>query len=214
MMINTKSVIIIGAGGQAAETESYVKRSGGKVLFFAVDKEFINDKQNLINVSKPPENLAGMDTISAVGAPLMRKKLVNSWPGVCFITVISSDASIDDDAIVLEGTTVGSYVFIAPGVKIGKHCLVNTNASIGHNSTLGDYVTISPGTNIGGNVTIEDGVFIGMGAVIKNNVYIAEGVVVGAGSLVLNDITVPNSVYVGSPAKKLRVNTGWLDEIK
>lgn len=213
-MTSSQSVVIIGAGGQANETASYIERNGGKVSYFAVGKEFMNARQNFVDVSNPPEDMMNAGVISAIGAPLTRKRLVGCWPGRSFINVISDSAYVDDSAAILEGTTIGPCAFIAPDVKIGRHCLVNASCSISHNSVLGDYVTVSPGANIGGNVTISDGVFVGMGAVIKNNVSIAEGVVVGAGSLVLEDIREPNSVYVGSPAKLLRVNKDWLDEIK
>ena len=207
MMKSMQTVVIIGAGGQASETASYIQRDGGEVAFFAVNKEYCNERQDFIDVENPPQNLINNKVINAIGPPLLR-------PGVNFISVVSGNAYVDDSAVVMGGTTIAPLSFIGPNIKIGMHCLVNAGSTISHDCVLGDYVTVSPGTNIGGKVKLGDGVFLGIGAVVKNNVSIAAGVVVGAGAVVIRDITEQNTVYVGNPAKKLKTNQDWLDEIK
>jgi sugar O-acyltransferase (sialic acid O-acetyltransferase NeuD family) len=202
---------ILGNGGQADEAESYIN---GRVAFRAVDSGYItNDSETLIDITKPNDRFKCAKVIAAIGAPALRKTLVEKWPGTCYATVISDTACVDQSAQILEGSIIAPGAVITTNVEIGRHNIINVSATISHNCKLGDYVTVSPGVNIGGWVEIGEGVFIGIGAVIKDRVKIAPGVVVGAGAVVINDILKENSVVVGVPAREIRINKGWINEI-
>ena len=51
---------------------------------------------------------------------------------------------------------------------VGRHVIVMTPASLGHDVVIGNFVTIFPSVAISGYVFIEDDVTIGVGAVIGN----------------------------------------------
>lgn len=208
-----KKIGLLGGGGQADEVEAYVQDSY-KVVFRAVDSQYIDVANKLhIDISNPPENKKDIPVIAAVGPSAVRKRMVESWSGTNYATVRSKFAYIDTSAVIGSGTVIAPGAVITTNVEIGRHCIINISATISHNATLGDYVTVSPGANIAGNVKLGDGVFVGIGATISNGVKLANGVVVGAGAVVIDDVIQENQVVVGIPAKPIKRNKGWLNEI-
>lgn len=201
---------IIGAGGQARETISF--ETTKDLAFVALNREYIS-QENEIDILTPNEDQRETPVIAAVGAPAVKRKLVESWSGDSFTNVISPDAYVDKTVLIGEGCIVSPRAVLTTDVIIGNHVLINIATTISHDCVIGDYVTISPGVHVGGRVQIGKGAFIGIGSVISNDVKIADGVVVGAGAVVVDDADVENGVYVGVPAKLIKTNEGWMDEI-
>lgn len=201
---------ILGAGGQANEAMSYI--SGTKeITFKAVTKDFISE--SLIDIEKVTEIQKNTPVIAAIGAPGLRKKIIELWEGNTYVNAISNKASIDLSSTIGTGCIIGPGVVITTNSEVGDHCIVNIGATVSHNCKIGNFATISPGANIAGNVEIGEGVFVGVGAVISNGIKIASGAVIGAGAIVINNIEEENSVVVGNPAKTIKINEAWLDEI-
>lgn len=204
---------ILGSGGQADEAESYLP-SGIKAHFRAVNKEYLSDdKPFLVDIANPTDSQKAIPVLAAVGTPTLRQIMVNQWPSDKYATIQAKDAYVDASALIGEGSIIAPNVVITTNVKIGNHNIINVSASVSHNSSTGDFVTVSPGARIAGNVILGNGVFVGIGATISNRVKIAAGSVIGAGAVVLSDIDVENSVVVGVPAKTIRINDGWLNEL-
>jgi len=203
---------ILGAGGQADETESFLK--GKEVDFYALTKPYVdeNNKKH-IDIIIPEEYQRLLPVVAAIGSPTVRKDMVERWAGDKFTTIIAEYAYVDKSSVIGEGSIIAPQAVITTNVEIGKHSIINVAASISHNCKLGNYVTVSPGAHIAGNVELGDGVFVGIGAIISNNIKIANGVVVGAGAVVIRNVDIENSVVVGSPAKIIKQNEGWLSEI-
>lgn len=68
-------------------------------------------------------------------------------------------ATIDDGAIIGDGTKVWHYSHVASGAKIGKDC------------KLGQNVYIAPGVIVGNNVKIQNNVSLYEGAVLEDDVF-------------------------------------------
>lgn len=203
---------ILGAGGQADEAESFLPPDS--VAFRAISKEYIKEpSENKIDIASPEDYQKIVPVVAAIGAPEVRRKMVNEWPGQEYSTIIAEHAYVDRSSHIGEGSIIAPRAVITTGVEVGSHTIINVAATISHDCKLGNYVTVGPGAHIAGNVTIGDGAFIGIGAVISNNIFIAEGCVVGAGSVVIESINTPNTVVVGAPARSIRVNQGWLNEV-
>lgn len=66
-----------------------------------------------------------------------------------FSPFVPSAESVDNDAIIGEGTIVQPNVFIGKNVKIGKNCLIHANVTINANTTIGDNVIVHSGTVLG-----------------------------------------------------------------
>lgn len=203
---------ILGAGGQADEAGSFLNDS--EVAFFALNERYVdknNEKQ--IDIANPEEYQRILPVVAAIGAPALRKKMVEEWPGERFTTIVAEYAYIDKSSKIGEGTIIAPRAVITTNVEIGRHAIINVAASISHDCKLGDYVTVGPGAHIAGNVELGDGVFIGIGAIVSNGIRIERGSVVGAGAVVISDVLEENSVVVGSPARVIRQNEGWLNEV-
>lgn len=202
---------ILGAGGQADEAESY---TDDEVLFKAIDERYINRQDShQIVITSPSDQQKEAPIVAAVGAPKLRKLMIETWPGNIYTTILSKTAYIDQTARIGMGCIVAPGAVITTNVFIGVHSIINVSASVSHNTKLGDYVTISPGARVAGNVELGDGVFVGIGATISNGVKIAAGCVVGAGAVVINDVIDENSVVVGVPGRVIKQNDGWLNAI-
>ena len=93
-------------------------------------------------------------------------------------------------------------VIIQPGVKIGRHCIVNTGSCIDHDCIIDDFAHIAPKCGLAGGVSIGEGSFIGIGSSIVPNRAIGKWSIVGAGSVVIKDIPGYSTSY-GIPAKPI-----------
>lgn len=83
-----------------------------------------------------------------------------------------------------EGTVFMPGSIIMPGCRIGKHCIINTRASVDHDCILENYVSIAPGATICGGVHIGEGASIGAGAVVVQGVTIKPWEKIPAGAVV------------------------------
>lgn len=205
---------LLGAGAQADEIREYVERQGSRVEFLAVNLEHWGDEDPLkIDILRPAHNKIGMPVIAAVGAPLVKKYLIEQWPGENYYRIAAQNTWVSNFAEIAPGTVIAPNSVVGHNVRLGRHVLVNLGVTLSHDVVVEDYATISPGVHIGGRVTIGEGVFVGIGASVKNDVKVAPGTVIGAGAVLLDDVEEENSVVIGVPARTLKVNDGWLREI-
>jgi UDP-3-O-[3-hydroxymyristoyl] glucosamine N-acyltransferase len=94
---------------------------------------------------------------------------------------------------------VGAGCILAPYARIGRHCAINLQVAIGHNSSLGDYCVVSPAAQILAAVTLEDEVFIGANATVYVGAHVGVGALLGANSFLLTNLA-PGSSAIGVPA--------------
>ena len=121
--------------------------------------------------------------IIAVGDNAARKSEATKLPDDSFVAVIHNKAVIANDVRMGDGTVVMAGAVVQPGTVIGKHCIINTCASVDHDCTLGDFVHVAPGARLCGNVTVGEGALIGAGAVCVPGAVIAPWSLVKAGSV-------------------------------
>ena len=99
--------------------------------------------------------------------------------------------------MVMQGSVVQSCA------HIGKHCIVNTGASVDHDCEVADFVHIAPHATVLGGVKIGEGSWIGAGAVVKQYVTIGRNCMIGAGAVVLENVP-DGATVVGVPAKEIK----------
>jgi sugar O-acyltransferase (sialic acid O-acetyltransferase NeuD family) len=207
----TVSFGVLGDGRQADETEDFAQPA--RVAFRAVTAEYLDASRNaLIDIATEDEALTRLPVIAAVGAPALRRRLIEAWSGDTYFSVLAPTAWISGTAALGEGTLVAPQAVVSTRVVLGRHVLLNVAATVSHDSMLGDYVTVSPGVHIAGNCTIGDGVFLGVGASVSHGISIASGTVIGAGAVLVDDV-ISSGVYVGVPARRVRDQEGWLSAI-
>jgi len=86
---------------------------------------------------------------------------------------------------------------------IGKHCIINTAASVDHDCVIEDFVQISPHATLCGGVSVGEGSQVGAGAVVIPGIRIGRWSLVAAGAVVLRDV--PDNVLVmGNPARVVK----------
>ena len=131
------------------------------------------------------------------------EELLSKIPNFKWISVISSNSTIAGDVLIEEGTVVVAGSIINTGSRLGKHCIVNTRATIDHDNQIGSYVNINPAVVTGGSVIIHDGSEVGIGSIIKNNILINKNVTIGGNSFVNKDCS-SDSLYFGNPIRKIK----------
>lgn len=121
-----------------------------------------------------------------------------------FTTAIHKSSIIDNINNIDVGTAIFHNTVIQRDVIIGKHCIINTNASVDHECIIDDFVHISPSVTLCGNVIIGEGTHIGAGATIIPNTKIGKWCVIGAGAVITKNIP-DYSLVVGVPGKIVKL---------
>lgn len=123
-----------------------------------------------------------------------------------------------------EQTSIGTFVEIQKGARIGARCKISSHSFICEGVSLGDGVFVghnvsfindrfpratradgSPQTEADWacqKTVVEDGASIGSGSTILGGLVIGTGAMVGAGSVVTRDVS-PGTVVAGNPARPL-----------
>ena len=113
---------------------------------------------------------------------LVPMTLVNPW------SFVAGTARIDEGCQIMAGASICELV------RIGRHSIINTNASVDHECKIGSGVHVMPGATICGLVRLGDMVTIGSNATIFPRVEIGEGSIIGAGTVITKNI--PANVIV------------------
>lgn len=137
--------------------------------------------------------------IIAIGNNKHREAAAKHLGSVTYTTLIAPSAQAHDCQIE-EGAQIMHCSVIQCGSKIGKHCIINTSASIDHDCIIEDFSFVGPNATLCGNVKIGKGSLIGAGAVILPNLQIGENCIIGAGTVVTKNVFNGLKVY-GNPAK-------------
>ncbi len=133
----------------------------------------------------------------------LRRKIIESFQGYKFATLIASSAIVTPESQLGEGTQVLNRATINRAV-IGRHCVINTGAIIEHDCKLDENVFIGPGAILGGEVKIGANAFIGLGAMVRNGISICNGAVIGMGAVVTSDVNQPG-IYVAHGKHLIRL---------
>jgi len=123
--------------------------------------------------------------------------------GFTLINAIHPCATIATSVKLGKGIAVMAQAVINPDTAVGDYAIVNTGATVDHDSVLGECCHLAPGTHLAGNVTIGVGAFLGVGCAAIPGVSVGAWTVVGAGSVLVNDL--PAKVLaVGTPARVIK----------
>src|SRR6185312_1632133 len=115
-----ESIGIVGYGGHAREVASYLN---GAAAFYAVDKAYL--REGLVDVERPSLEEQSRSVVIAVGSPMLRKEMVDRWPGNMYANAISDRSYINPDATLGDGLQIAPNAVVMPGCKLGDHVIVN-----------------------------------------------------------------------------------------
>ncbi|TAN46814.1 MAG: acetyltransferase [Rhodospirillales bacterium] len=209
-------IAILGAGGHGKVLAAALQRAGQTVLgFIDSDATLLGKKILGLPVLGGDEmldrnecrNWRLVNGIGSVGRPARRREIFERLKssGFSFVTVIDPSAIVAPEVEIGEGAQILAGAVIQTGAYIGRNCIVNTRASIDHDTVLGAHVHVAPGAVLSGCVIVGDEVHIGTGAAIKQGIRIGSGAVIGVGSAVIHDVPA-DSLQAGVPARPLFEN--------
>jgi sugar O-acyltransferase (sialic acid O-acetyltransferase NeuD family) len=204
-----KPLIIFGAGGLGREVKTIVDvLPGWYVEGFCDDGTKVGSVVNGVKVLGDANFLLQQPEIFvvvAIGDPQVKQQVIQkllSSKGIHFVTLIHPRAILGDlhTIDIGEGSIITAGCVLTTNIRIGKHVLINLNATVGHDVTIGDCSSIMPGVNLAGEVKIGSGVLVGSGANILNKISVGNSAVVGSGAVVTKNV--PEAVtVVGVPAR-------------
>lgn len=212
-----RNIFIVGTGGLAKETAGilnilYSNRQIGKFCGYIASKteekgrklpygEVIGTDLDIFNLNED------IDIIIAIGNPAIKAKAVRNYKKISNISypnIIDPRSNIDHHGFQIgKGNIITCGSYISCNVSIADHCLINWNATIGHDSKINSYAVINPGARLSGFSNIGKTVLIGAGAIILENISIPDNTTIGAGAVVTKNIE-EAATFVGVPARKLK----------
>jgi sugar O-acyltransferase (sialic acid O-acetyltransferase NeuD family) len=198
-----KNISILGAGGHAKVIIESALLNGFSIDSLYDDTIKVNSYLGLYQIKGPiDENLTG-NSIIAIGDNKIRKNICSHCYRINWVTVTHPSAIISIDVRIGDGTVIMAGVVLQSGTKIGKHCIINTKASIDHDCIIDDFVHISPSVTLCGNVVVGEGTHVGAAATIIPNIKIGKWCVIGAGAVITKDVP-DHSLVVGVPGKIIK----------
>ena len=206
-----KEIIIVGAGGHAAEIIDYI----GVWNLLREDKievkGLIDDNQDNYEhynfrapflgsihghvVDESAYYLMGIANIE------FRKKIVLDLleKGAKLSGFIHPSAEISPSATIEEGVVISRNSTVGPMAKIGKHTIINSRCTIGHDSEIGEFNFISPLCAISGNSKIGNDNLIGTNVVTLPGVKMGDRNKIGAGVVLFFEVSSDTTVVGQKP---------------
>jgi len=143
----------------------------------------------------------------AIGDNFARNKVLTearaSLPNVQLVNAIHPSANVSKRASIGKGVVIMAGVSVGPSSAVEDLCILNTNSSIDHDSSLKYCASMAPNSATGGHCTIGAFAAVGVGACLIHNVNVGEHSIIGAGATVVADIQ-PFTVAYGTPARTIR----------
>lgn len=214
LMDRIDAIIVIGAGGHAKVIIDIIEKQAKHIIIGVLDNSATGTIMGYPILG--PDSIAtelaskidNLQFIIAVGDNSTRQEIALSYErtitDIKFGKAIHPSAQIGKGAVIGCGTVVMAGAIINADCHVGCHVIINTKASIDHDSVMQDFASLAPGATTGGNCTIEECSAIGIGATLKHGIRVGKNTVVGAGSVVIANCE-PNSTYYGVPSKKIKI---------
>ncbi len=210
-----KKVFIVGSSGHAKVVIDLFEKQGTYDILGLIDAfrqkgedtcgyKVVGKEEDLPNLLL--EN-AGTEVFVAIGDNWVRHKVVqkikNLIPEIHFSSAIHPSATIGKNVFLGQGVAVMAGAVLNTDASVGDFCIVNTLASVDHDSMLKPFASLAPSVRIGGNVFIGEFTAISIGATIIHGIKIGNHSVIGAGAVVVKDLG-DKLVAYGVPAKMMR----------
>jgi len=203
--------IIWGATGQAIVLEELLIRQNFKIIAFFDNNHNLESPFKNIPVYYGNEGFEGwlkmnnsiheINYLVAIGGSKGKEREIifeylKSY-GLNPRTVVHNTAFVAYNAILGAGSQILAQSSICAKVILGKSVIVNTAASVDHESIIGDFVHIAPGARLCGCVKVGNYSFIGANATILPHLTIGVNSIIGAGAIVTKDIP-DNVIFYGN----------------
>lgn len=200
----TLPLLIVGTGGHARECLE-AALAGGRAVAGLLDQDQSRWGQSILGVpvlatDPVTHDPDGVEWIVAIGDNAARARISAALAGRTFATLIHPFSWVSPSAQVAPGCMIFAGCVIQTGVDLGRHCIINTGATVSHDCRIGDFSHVAVGAHLAGNVTLGTHVLFGAGAVARPGATVGDGATVGAGAVVVRHVEAGATV-VGAPAE-------------
>ncbi len=209
-----KKLVIVGGGGFAREIlwliEDINKAAAGQEAAYQVlgviSREGEGHMQGLPILGDDEWAFEHLDKsirfVLAVGDSEARARIALAYlqNGLHPLRLVHPSVVMSDEVQLGAGAVICAGAVLTVNIVLGDFCLINLNATVGHDCKLGDFVTLHPGVHLSGGVEIGDLSVLGSGAVVLPGLTVGEHSIVGAGAVVTTSLD-GGATYIGIPAK-------------
>ncbi len=191
---------LYGASGHAMVIMDILNACGIELEGLVDDNPALDELQG-VPVHHAP--IPGAEYLISIGNNAVRKKVAEKLAGSFTKALVHPTALVSPRASVGEGSVVMQGAIIQSCASIGRHCIINTAASLDHECRVADFVHISPHATLCGNVQVGEGSWIGAGATIIQGIRIGQWSLIAAGATITHDV--PDCVLVaGTPGRIIK----------
>jgi sugar O-acyltransferase (sialic acid O-acetyltransferase NeuD family) len=195
-----KEIIVIGAGGHAAEIDEYILYNQNSGISDYTVIGFLDD--NPLSYKKYRFSAPFLGNIKthcvrkdvfyviAIANIEFRKPIVNLFlkEQASFCTIVHYTSYVSPSAKIGIGVVLAPYANVGPNAVIGDFTLVNARASIGHDSIIGLNNFVSPNVSFSGNTVVGDDNLFGINSATIPGIQIGSRNKVAAGMIVDKNI--------------------------
>jgi sugar O-acyltransferase (sialic acid O-acetyltransferase NeuD family) len=216
-----QKVIIFGLGDISQIANFYLSFDDKyEVIAFTIDKEYIGkdtfEGLPIVDFEKIETIYSTKDyklfiplSYTQVNKLREKKFLEAKEKGYDFISYISPNASISQNAKIGKNCFIFEDNTIQPFVTIEDNCILWSGNHIGHHCLIKSNCFIASHVVISGGVEVGENTFIGVNATLRDHIKIGKSNVIGAGALILAD-TEDNKVYMEKATEVSRVPSNRL----
>ncbi|MFN3952060.1 MAG: acetyltransferase [Thermaurantimonas sp.] len=203
-----KHVLIIGAGGHAAEVRDYIRfynKSQSEEQIEVVG--FIDDDENIHSRYEYSEPYLGKISdhnilpdvyyLMGIANVAFRRPIVEKFKamGAKFTGLIHPTALISPSAKIGEGVLISHNASVGPMVRIGDFNILNSRCTIGHDTVIGNYNFISPQVALSGHTTVGNENMFGVNSATIPSIVVGNNNKIGAGTILYKNVGDNQTVF-------------------
>lgn len=195
------NVIIIGAGGHAAEIDEYIifnekvtRKKEINIIGFLDDNpaNYARYKFSAPYIGGASDHKVLKDHAYIIGIANLdsRHFFVEKYKseGAVFVSFVHIGAYMSMSSLVGEGCVIGPNANIGPNVTIGAFTLINSRCSIGHDTMIGNFNSISPNVCFSGFSQVGDDNIFGINSATLPSVKVGNRNKIAAGMILDRDV--------------------------
>ena len=131
-------MFLYGAGGHAKVIMDIVHAEGGRIEALIDDNDSLKEVMGVKVISGRTEHISPL--IVSIGNNKVRKLIAEKVTAE-FACAVHPSAIIAGSVCIGAGTVVMQGAIIQSCASVGRHCIINTGASVDHECQIGDYVS-------------------------------------------------------------------------
>ena len=199
-------IVIAGCGALGRELRGWVIRARPGVDVVFLDDAYLpedesSEARGIVGKLDASSLREGETALLAINDPPARERAAERFAPQRVTRYVDPTATIGDAAL-SEGCILLPFTLLSDRCRIGRHAIVNTYSSIGHDAVVGDFCTLSSYVCLTGRVKVGRRVFFGTGAKVAPDVEIGDDAHIGAGAMVLKNVAAGARVF-GNPARQV-----------